>query len=391
MEATLDRLTAENPAVETKAARVAYCYEPELDVLRFCAFLAVFGFHALPADYGGLAARWGHAIPMLLRATREAMSFGVCLFFVLSSYLITKLLTMERAATGGISLKNFYVRRILRIWPLYVGFLLLMWAISGPRLNHFAPIEPGRLLAFLFFSGNIYVGLFGFSGSGILPLWTVSIEEQFYIVWPAVARRGRVSVERAAWGVIAISVAAVCLLARYSSNPTHVLWTSSLVQFQFFAFGALVALRFVEGAPVFGGWARAGMLASGIALLILATGRFDIKVVERVPAHLLVVGYEVMAVGVVLVFLAFLGAGRGLRIPAWLTYLGKISYGLYVFHDISLVVCRSVAERYGLSYAARTASAAAMTLGLAMISYRYVEKPFLRMKDRFAVVHGRRA
>jgi peptidoglycan/LPS O-acetylase OafA/YrhL len=384
MEAMLDR-----PKMETKASRAAAYYEPELDVLRFCAFLAVFGFHALPADYSDLVPRLGHAIPMLLRATREAMSFGVCLFFLLSSYLITKLLTMERTITGAISLRKFYVRRILRIWPLYVGFLLLMWAIGGPRLNHFAPIAPGRLLAFLLFSGNIYVGLFGFSGSGILPLWTISIEEQFYIVWPAIARRGSAFVERAAWGVIAISAAAVVLLARYSSNATHVLWTSSLVQFQFFAFGALVALRYIERSPAFGGWQRTGMFGSGIALLVLATGRFDIKVVERVPAHLLIVGYEVMAVGVVLIFLAFLGAGRGWQIPKSLTYLGKISYGLYVFHDISLVVCRSIAERYGLNYAVRTASAAAMTLGLAMISYRYVEKPFLRAKDRFAVVHTR--
>jgi peptidoglycan/LPS O-acetylase OafA/YrhL len=385
MEATLVR-----PQVETKASGVAYCYEPELDVLRFCAFLAVFGFHALPADYSDLVPRLGNAVPMLLRATREAMSFGVCLFFVLSSYLITKLLTMERATTGAINLKNFYVRRILRIWPLYVGFLLLMWAISGSRLNHFAAIEPGRLLAFLLFSGNIYVGLFGFSGSGILPLWTVSIEEQFYILWPAVARKGSAFVERAALGVIAISMVAMVLLARHSSNPTHVLWTSSLVQFQFFASGALVALRFVERAPEFGGWARVGMFVSGIAMLVLATGRFDIKVVERVPAHLLIVGYEVMAVGVVLIFLAFLGAGRDWQIPKWLTYLGKISYGLYVFHDISLVVCKSIAVRYGLNYGVRTAGAAAMTLGLAMISYRYVEKPFLRMKEWFEVVHGRR-
>ena len=386
MEATLER-----PLVETAAAGATYCYEPELDVLRFCAFLAVFGFHALPADYSELAPRMGQAVPMLLRATREAMSFGVCLFFVLSSYLITKLLTIERATTGAVDLKKFYVRRILRIWPLYVGFLLLMWAISGPRLNHFAGIEPGRLLAFLLFSGNIYVGLFGFSGSGILPLWTVSIEEQFYILWPAVARKGSAWVERAAWGVIAISVAAVCLLAMYSSNPTHVLWTSSLVQFQFFAFGALVALRFVERAPEFGGWARIGMLASGIGLLVLATGRFDIKVVERVPAHLLIVGYEAMAVGVVLIFLAFLGAGRDWQIPKWLTYLGRISYGLYVLHDISLVMCKSIAVRYGLNYGVRTACAAAMTLGLAMLSYRYVERPFLRLKDKFAVVHGRSA
>lgn len=164
-------------------------YEPELDVLRFCAFVGVFCFHAIPSDYSGLVSRFGAFIPGLLLAIRSSLSFGVCMFFLLSSYLITKLLIIERESTGSIHLRAFYLRRILRIWPLYLLFLTAMWILS--RFHIFYPIEPGRMLALLFFAGNIYCGLFGFTYNPILPLWTISIEEQFYIAWPPLVRAAR--------------------------------------------------------------------------------------------------------------------------------------------------------------------------------------------------------
>src|ERR1700743_3828093 len=93
-------------------------YLPQLDVMRFFAFLAVFWSHSLPgvdqshAGFGGIIAR--------LEGVSEQFGFnGVGLFFLLSAYLITKLLLAERETTGGIHLKQFYVRRMLRIWPLY--------------------------------------------------------------------------------------------------------------------------------------------------------------------------------------------------------------------------------------------------------------------------------
>jgi len=380
----------DNPQPAAAARRAPRLYEPELDVLRFCAFLAVFGFHALPDDYSTLVPRLGPTVPAVMQAVRDSMSFGVCIFFLLSSYLITKLLTIERETTGAIHLKSFYIRRVLRIWPLYLGFLLLMWVLGLPKVHVFAPVETGRLFAFLFFSGNIYSGFFGLTLNPILPLWTVSIEEQFYILWPGIARNGTVFLQRAAWTVIGISVVAAYVLGRHSSSPTDALWLSSLVQFQFFALGSLVALRFVHRLPDFSLAARAGLLAAGIALLVLAAGRFHLKASGSVPAAVLTIGYEVMAIGVVLIFLAFLGAARGGRVPASLTYLGKISYGLYVFHDLALQVSKSLADRFNLHHGFRTGGAAATTLVLAMLSYEYFEKPFLVLKDRFATVHSRR-
>jgi peptidoglycan/LPS O-acetylase OafA/YrhL len=366
-------------------------YEPELDVLRFCAFLGVFCFHAIPSDYGFLVRHFGALLPALLLAVRNALAFGVCMFFLLSSYLITKLLIIERETTGSIHLKSFYYRRILRIWPLYLSFLTAMWILG--RFHVFYPIEPGRMLAFLFFAGNIYSGIFGFTYNPILPLWTVSIEEQFYIVWPPLVRALRGSLRFAAVAVIGVSIIAIFVMHRFASDVTQAVWTSSFVHFQFFALGALFAVRFSKQLPTFSLGFRAGLMVCGAAFLLVAAGPLHVNydALPPVSAPLLVAGYELAAIGVSLQFLAFLGAAQGgIKIPPALTYLGRISYGLYVFHYLSLQVCGSIAKSSGFHNTGfRFVGGACLTLILAMLSYRFLETPFLLLKKRFELVQTR--
>src|SRR5260221_8487443 len=102
-------------------------YHPELDCLRFFAFFAVFIFHTLPHEADYYSAR---NIPFaaLIASVSRAGSFGVDLFFLLSAYLITELLLREKESFGHVHLKSFYLRRILRIWPLY--FLAIFIGIS---------------------------------------------------------------------------------------------------------------------------------------------------------------------------------------------------------------------------------------------------------------------
>ena len=146
-------------------------YRPELDVLRFFAFLSVFLYHGLPGlvntRHSGVVAQAALYETIIKGAGR----FGVCLFFLLSAYLITELLCRERANTGTIHVGSFYSRRILRIWPLYFAFLfagvLLGLAIQDYR------IEPHRIEAFLLLSGNWYVARIGCSANPIAPLWSI--------------------------------------------------------------------------------------------------------------------------------------------------------------------------------------------------------------------------
>ncbi len=114
-------------------------------------------------------------------------AFGVSLFFVLSSYLITELLLREKDLIGTLDVRSFYIRRILRIWPLYFAFLalavVLQWIVPGQHVTWRAGMW------FSLLAGNWFIVFHGFPSSVIFPLWSVSIEEQFYITWPAVVRR----------------------------------------------------------------------------------------------------------------------------------------------------------------------------------------------------------
>src|SRR5579859_7487512 len=112
------------PSVAAAPARAERFYRPELDTLRFFAFLGVFIFHAAPRTMGFYnAAGYPHWLSSLLISIFGAGAYGVDLFFALSAYLITSLLLRERANTGRVDVRGFYLRRILRIWPLYLSFV----------------------------------------------------------------------------------------------------------------------------------------------------------------------------------------------------------------------------------------------------------------------------
>lgn len=128
-------------------------------------------------------------------------SFGVDLFFTLSAYLITELLMRERQRCGAIDVRSFYIRRALRIWPLYFGALLVASAGSFllPQLAGVRVCLPW----FFLFAGN-------FASVGALPLavaalWSISVEEQFYGLWPLalsrLTRRGAIRTAIALWAL----------------------------------------------------------------------------------------------------------------------------------------------------------------------------------------------
>ncbi len=179
-------------AVELSKQRtkVERFYRPELDVLRFIAFLAVFVCHGPRLLVGASAPAWKIRIVHVFEAYAHSGAWGVCLFFLLSSYLITELLLQERHKTDTVHLKAFYIRRILRIWPLYFAGVAIAIAVglhnSTYRLSR---SEILYLLCFVGWMGKAY----HFNPMG--PLWSISCEEIFYIVWPTVVKmRGKASI-----------------------------------------------------------------------------------------------------------------------------------------------------------------------------------------------------
>ena len=381
-------------------------YRPELDALRFFAFFAVFIHHALQAlgvtavikSQGPLL----HSVQQIAAVVEQAGNFGMSLFFVLSAYLITELLLIEVDRTGKVRIKDFYIRRILRIWPLYFFFLAVCVALNFIYPHHFA-ITGGRVAAFLLLAGNWYLVNHAFAPADMSVLWSISIEEQFYLVWPGIVRlgRGRRGVAIASAFFFLLSIGTLLYLGKPGILCLPV-WFNSFVQFLFFAVGAQIALHTQRRQLNRPAWLRALLILGGVALWLASAGATHIMLQpggDLLYRGQLLAGYGLAAAGTCLLFLGVLGI-RASFVPQWLRYLGKISYGLYVFHMMTLLpsvwVLTAIARGLHFHGALLIATKLAVpllslgsTIAVSALSYRFLESPFLRLRKRFTVVASR--
>jgi len=354
-------------------------YRPELDALRFFAFACVFCDH-LPIE-----GRWFQPI-------RESGAFGMCMFFMLSAYLIITILLREKETAGTVNLPAFAARRVLRIWPLY--FLVLF---AGYALGLYLPeahVSGHAMLAFSFLLGNLYILHHGWLGP-IGPLWSLSVEEQFYLAVPAIVRLGGKR------GILIVSIAAIAIayivLIRVGLHGqcSRVVWVNSLVQFQFFAAGALLALWLYGRNLFLSLWQRGALAIVGLALWLEAGKLFPLQTLA-VSHPIPLVGALLLALlGTFLIFLSVLDIK--LRIPQPLIYLGKISYGLYLFHAFFLWLIFDTADRWPrMAYFQHHKQFAiplafGLTVAISALSYRFFERPILKFKERFETIHTRPA
>src|ERR1041385_312748 len=363
-------------------------YRPELDVLRFFAFLGVFIFHAAPRTMDFYdRARYPHWLSSLLIPTFGAGAYGVDLFFALSAYLITSLLLRERAATGALDLRGFYLRRILRIWPLYLAFVAFA-AI-------FAALVPGQhlpmkyVVGYSLLAGNWIYAFYGLPASFATPLWTVSIEEQFYLAWPLALRKASVRTMAAiAVGLLVIANAWRVWLA-VTAAPVERIEYNTFTRLDPIALGILLAL-FGHKLPQFTRLQRIALLWRGAATWVAVFAFTVTGQAITVTTWRMALGHPFMALASVAVLLSVLGSQhRFLRNPT-LLYLGKISYGLYVLHEFAhFCAIRLVHASTPGMVVAQSIVGLALTIVLAAASYRWLESPFLRLKERFAHVQSR--
>jgi peptidoglycan/LPS O-acetylase OafA/YrhL len=387
--ASLTTTSSEISVQETARTSTARFYHPELDILRFFAFLIVFFHHAFP-HYPAFWTKLG--LPLFLARVLAGIgatgAFGVSLFFVLSSYLITELLLREKDLLGTLDIRSFYIRRILRIWPLYFAFLALavalQWIVPGQHVT----LRAGMWFSFL--AGNWFIVFHGFPSSVIFPLWSVSIEEQFYITWPAVVRK----VSETGMLIFAGLMLAAATVARIYLGMHHTLegdvWCNTFVQLDPIAAGILIAVLLKGEIPRLSKLARAAMMLAGITGLALGSMYFGIKS-DPLTTMRIVLGYPSVALGGSLLLLAVLRTRSGGSNRA-LIYLGRISYGLYVFHVLGLLISNYAVHDQTASlfrYALRVLVALAATIAMAAVSYRWLETPFLGLKQRFTHVLSR--
>jgi peptidoglycan/LPS O-acetylase OafA/YrhL len=357
--------------------------------------MCVFAFHRM--DYVGV----NPAAQPLQYAIVTAGAFGVPVFFLLSSFLIVELLLREREQTGSIHIKSFYVRRILRIWPLYFAAFFGL-VLLGHFLPNVGPKTYGTWAAFLLFAGNWYILHHGWIAGPLDPLWSIAVEEQFYIAIPLLSRvGGRRIIAIVSIVLLAVSYASVAYYARLVYSGESGQWVNSWFQFQFFAAGALLAIAFHGRVP------RWPIVLRAIVFLV-AAGCWICAVmgpgVKSYDAHTTVagaiLGWLLVLLGSVLFLVSALGTPER-YIPRWLTYLGRISYGLYIFHSLMFYFVFEAGERWlprsfgELHWSTMAVSTVGtllvmvLSIAAAGLSYRYFEKPFLKLKERFTFVRSR--
>ena len=310
---------------------------------------------------------------------------GVDLFFALSAFLITSILLREQEQTGGISLKHFYLRRILRIWPLYfmvVGLgVVLAHTVAGQSLPWY------YVTGYLLFAGNWVHAVFGRPESVVSPLWTVSIEEQFYLLWPLLMkllrRRGMIVA-----AVVTFLLATVSRLGfMFAGWSGGFIYYGSISRCDSLALGILMAL-FVDRLPRLTRGLRWLLLGAGVTGWVASSAWLN---EQPGPVDMRMVwGRLIVSLSAGAILYAGLNSHSKLLRGAWVVRLGKISYGLYVLHLTAiLIVLHLFHPVWGWQLLAVKFLGFGMTVILALAAYRWVESPFLRIKDRFATVLSR--
>jgi peptidoglycan/LPS O-acetylase OafA/YrhL len=368
-------------------------YRPELDSLRFFAFLAVFLFHVTPRDPAAYA-RYSfvpRALVPWICGIAGAGAFGVDLFFALSAYLITGLLLREKEVRGHIDVKAFYARRILRIWPLYFFFIAIAAAI--PLWDHTQKLPWQYVAGYLLLAGNWVYALKGLPASVAIPLWSISIEEQFYLFWPPILRR----ITRRKLVYVVIALLLLANLARIALVMAHA--SGAAIEYNTFAridpiaLGILVACFLEDRSPHLSSGMRLGFAFA--ALLTLATiGTYAHLNAPQSAAPVIgtLVGRPLVALASGALLVAFIGAAGPARVltSRGLVYLGKISYGLYVYHMAAVLIAEHILRNNSTrGHRGAALLGFLLTIAISAISYRWFESPFLRLKDRFAVIRSR--
>lgn len=352
----------------------------QLDSLRGLSFLAIFTYHTIRPVPGS------NLVGNFLVYIYSRLFLGIEVFFVLSAFLLTWLGLNENKQRGSFSLKNYFIRRILRIWPLYyfilaIAFLIIPLVTSRLHMQVSLP-DP---LWYIFFISNFYtidhIYLLRF-------LWSISVEEQFYflqgICLKFLSRYSLLIFLTLA--MISIFSSCYCLLTGKGD------YFNTLTYLFDFAAGGLAAcilfhskglIRFFTRLPRwFTAVFYAYILIHFIIFYIIDIGfKGDKRIVWLVNRYLFIVYIALLIIEQIVNNnrTKFLEKNRFLR------FTGKLSYGLYCYHGIVITFFIILLKKMNFKIQDFVFFSLTLlfTYLLAIVSHRYLESPFLRLKERF--------
>jgi peptidoglycan/LPS O-acetylase OafA/YrhL len=330
---------------------------PKLDFLRAFSASTVVAFH------------WG--------VNHVPAGFGVTTFFVISGFLITYLLMQESQRTGTVSLKEFYIRRSLRIFPAFYAYWILAVCALVVTHNH---INWYQAAASFFYVGNYYQGLHGYPTSLFSHTWSISVEEQFYCLWPAVffvfGRGGANRLLKALLLIIPLLWLYRAALHFHGIDEAYI-YTAFETRIDALLVGCSLGIMVSTRAfhKLLETLRRPLYVAPTLVLLTLSVAAGD----HYGVAYRNVIGFAIdpVLIAILILQLTTMSAANWMD-SAPLAYLGKISYSTYLYQQLVLPMIKPrVPESLSL---------VCCFLGVwvvAALSYELIERPFLRLRRRF--------
>ena len=373
-------------------------YLRNLDSIRFFAALIVYIGHGIAPSYQYLSINntvWEQLLNVI-----SIGPIGVYMFFVLSGFLITYLLISEQEINNKISLKNFYIRRILRIWPLYFMIILFAFGII-PFVNYLTGTykpAPSKIIYYLTFLSNYdVISLFRNNLGFINPLtqnitWSVSVEEQFYLFWPLLF----VFLPKRFWFHSILLVIAGSLLFRFLYfEDAQILYLHTIALLVYLGMGALFAYliktnkrikHIFENTSTFTHFV---LFAIAFCFLCWFKQLFTFK-------YGIIVGSIAISLSFALIISAQALTTRksilNLQNISFANKWGKYTYGIYLIHPIVLAFMSMLVplmpfptENFTYSFT-NGIVCFIITLLLSKLSYKYYESRFLSLKKKFTTV-----
>lgn len=372
---------------------------PNLDGLRFISFFVVFLYHCDLSIFSYLQDSHPKAHAAITFLFRHG-NLGVNFFFVLSGFLITYLLIKEKELKGNIHVGNFYVRRILRIWPLYY-LCLVIGFVAFPlfkQLTHEPMTETAHLPYYIFFAANFdYLHTWPVKPTALIlsVLWSVAVEEQFYLTWPLILRL--VPIRKFKFVFPSIILLSLIFRSFYtdSTEADH-------------------AVRYFHTFSLIGDMALGGLFAylcsyeNKFKHFIVHLSKGGIILIWVGALLLSLFKHVIFPCGFPIIFERFIIAiFFGLIIVEQnyaknsfvkmsrfktITKLGGYTYGLYCLHLLGMYITAKITDKFHLDQTSLlisilTAIAALIfSIGISLLSYHCFEKWFLQIKSRFAVI-----
>jgi peptidoglycan/LPS O-acetylase OafA/YrhL len=318
--------------------------------------------------------------------------FGVILFFVLSGFLITFLMLKEKKQYTTINFKHFYLRRILRIWPIYYLILLITIVLMAFEILDFdAQQTPKILFLYAFLLSNVALAL-NLGIHTITPLWSVAVEEQFYLFVPFLLNNSQKVLKT--WVYLAFihySLKVVAIIAFNFHVENSDFWYSfiSKTAFDTMGIGGIMAclvfdkhwiLRYLY-TPLFQVIAWLFLVVSVIYKPIHFASILDVEI------HAFM--YSIIIVNVATNPKTIINLEN-----KFFNFIGRISYGIYVYHMtviflFSYLIKDKLSSHSAVIYASIYLIVISLSVLVAYISYTYFESYFLRKKEKYTVIKSR--